>query len=182
VRLTCCRTGLAFPLFLLFVVWIQPSSGAGWAVVERCWSSLGCPPAGRDRSSACARFCCGSVEPILFVAGADLSMTASLAMKGCIAVCTAAVRATTSRVGISGGVASGTLGSGVNVAARVGCGAEPEMVRFFPVMGVGREGGMVDGFPMVSPSSSAVLQKRSILRSRRVLLRVPSSCCCLIVS
>ena len=109
-------------------------------------------------------------------------MAINLAINGCIAVCTAAVRVTTSKVGVSGVVTSGTLGSGVNVAACAGWGAEPETVRLLPVMGAGHEVGAVARFPMVRPSSLAVLRKRSMLHLRMVFFKTDSSCCCLMAN
>jgi hypothetical protein len=69
-------------------------------------------------------------------------MAASLAIKGCTAVCIAAVIMTTSSgVGACGRVMPGTFESGVVLAARAGCRVEPDTVRLLPVKRVGLECG-----------------------------------------
>src|SRR6266403_4473873 len=85
-----------------------------------------------------------SLSVFLLITRVDCLMAASLAMKGCMAVWTAAVSVTISR-----GIARGTGGSAIfgvkgDSAGCAGCGAEPDTVRFPPAEGVGREGRVVE--------------------------------------
>ena len=103
-------------------------------------------------------------------------------MKGCMAVWTAAVSVTMSKGGVFGGGMSGTLGSEGGLAVCIGRGVEPDTVRFPPAEGVGQEGGVVAGSPIVRPSSAAVSRRRTTLRSRMDFFKESSSCFCLLVS
>jgi len=148
VRFICCGVGSAwfalpfFPLFRLFVACTHSISGGGSSTAVRCWSGAGCLTVGCTCSLVHVWLVPGSGISItgLFFIVAALSMADSLAMKGCMAVCTTAVSAITSKEGVCEGEVLGTLGSRFGFGARVGCGVEPEAVRLFPVIGTGRDG------------------------------------------
>src|SRR6266446_4549451 len=99
-----------FPLLLLFVTGVQSSFGTS------------CLTEGHGCSTMGVLMCwgIGSLTAFVLVARDNRSMATSLAMKGCMAVWTAAVSVTTSRGMVCGGGASGTLGSGVAFAGCTG--------------------------------------------------------------